>query len=396
VKLSQIINEAIIKRLQAQLAKKAKLLNIEPTVLEASIEAITDNPSFQAWVLKSIANIDQIASLKELLERFSQKKTRLPSQNIYDYSIESLQTELDKDLKLTQSELRKAQHGGLVLPPGAKIIAEEDNYQIVEVTSVEALTQLSSRTEWCTANKPQAKEYLESGPLFLVYKSGERHSLLSPYREKPEYKNVANKTINEKSKSILLSILKPYLMEKVEAGDVKTALFCARLYGTGLNNRVIKSISRNAKYSYEYAEYVLEGPFPAGEEAISMSAKYSFSYAYYLEGPFPAGEEAISKNAEYSYKYARYVLKGPFPAGEEAISENATYSYFYAEEVLEGPFPAGEEAISKDAVYSYKYAKVVLEGPFPAGEEAISNDAEYSYYYAKDVLKGPFPAVRKL
>ena len=36
-------------------------------------------------------------------------------------------------------------------------------------------------------------------------------------------------------------------------------------------------------------------------------------------------EREISKYAEYSYYYARGVLEGPFPAGEAAISKDEKY-----------------------------------------------------------------------
>jgi len=50
-------------------------------------------------------------------------------------------------------------------------------------------------------------------------------------------------------------------------------------------------------------------------------------------------EPAISKDAKYSYYYAFFVIKGRFILGEPAISKNAQYSYWYALDIIEGKLP---------------------------------------------------------
>ena len=89
-------------------------------------------------------------------------------------------------------------------------------------------------------------------------------------------------------------------------------------------------------------------------------------------------EKHIAKSAKYAYSYAEDILKGPFPAGEEAIAKDKTYAFLYARDYLKGPFPAGEVAIAKDARFANFYAADVLKGPFPAGEAAIAKSAGYA------------------
>ena len=101
-------------------------------------------------------------------------------------------------------------------------------------------------------------------------------------------------------------------------------------------------------------------------------------------------EKYIAKSPKYSYYYAETVLKGPFPLGEEAIAKDVDHAYLYAKYILKGPFPKGEEAIAKDAYSSLYYAVDILKGPFPAGEASISKDVKFAYYYAKNVLKKDF------
>ena len=50
-------------------------------------------------------------------------------------------------------------------------------------------------------------------------------------------------------------------------------------------------------------------------------------------------EKFIAKSAIYAYNYARFIIKGPFPAGEEAIAKEGSLSCQYAGDVLNGPFP---------------------------------------------------------
>jgi hypothetical protein len=71
------------------------------------------------------------------------------------------------------------------------------------------------------------------------------------------------------------------------------------------------------------------------------------------------------------YEYALFILKGPFPLGEKTIAEDDCYSYYYALNVLRGRFILGEEAIAKDAELSRLYANYVLKDPFPLGEPNI-------------------------
>jgi hypothetical protein len=49
-------------------------------------------------------------------------------------------------------------------------------------------------------------------------------------------------------------------------------------------------------------------------------------------------EKALVKEARYAYLYAQWVLKGPFKAGEPAIAKNAEYAYYYACNVLKLPY----------------------------------------------------------
>ena len=94
----------------------------------------------------------------------------------------------------------------------------------------------------------------------------------------------------------------------------------------------------------------------------------SFFFTRYRKTPteLKKREKYIALEPEYAYKYARFVLEGPFPLGEDAIATSAEYSVRYAETVLFGPFSKGEKAIaeSDSKQYAQYYAKYVLKADF--------------------------------
>ena len=210
-----------------------------------------------------------------------------------------------------------------------------------------------------------------------------------------------------------------------------------RLSNGETDDYLIRGVAKDAEFSYIYARYVLEKPFPLGEPAIAKNAGYSYYYAdYVLKKPFPLGEYAIARSVWSSYYYATNVLKGPFPLGEPAIY-NSGFKDRYETNVLKGrpwtgldqkvdealdlknlvtnpkklkthdthmsPKEAFERlkkgetdecllrAVAKDKNLATEFARFVLKGPFPLGEPVIAKDAYHAYHYVSDVLKGPFP-----
>jgi len=202
---------------------------------------------------------------------------------------------------------------------------------------------------------------------------------------------------------------------------------------------LVRAVAKDPEFAYDYAQYVLKGPFPLAEPIIAKYPGYAYYYAMnVLNGPFPLGEPAIAKNPHIAYKYAQYVLKGPFPLGEPEIATQSFWKEEYEEGVLKGrPWtgldlkkkttealdlknlvddptklktydthigpkeaytrllkgdkdPVLVKIVAKDPRYAYDYADEVLKGPFPLAEPIIAKHPGYAYLYATDVLKGPF------
>lgn len=127
-------------------------------------------------------------------------------------------------------------------------------------------------------------------------------------------------------------------------------------------------------------------------ETAKTKSDWAFHYANeVLHGPFPEGEDAIAKDFNTSFMYANLILKARFPKGEPIIMTNPYTALAYADLVIHGPWPEAEDSIIKQAGPAYEYAVSVLKGPFPKGEDIISTDPLYSIPYARHILKARFP-----
>jgi hypothetical protein len=267
------------------------------------------------------------------------------SPDINSYTFHSLESLHDKISGTSLKTQRQTQEESKSL--GAKTIYDTPPYKIIQIggpktdpkLAQEAACLYAKNTKWCTSQPQTASSYLENGPLYIIFKNGEKLA----QTDGSQLMNLQDEEIS--------------ILQDPDLWKILTKL----------------GIISKSKYSYYYALDILQAPFPQGEPAISKSTQYSFYYALeVLHAPFPLGEPAISQSPEYAQDYAHYILHAPFPLGEPAISQEDCSSYLYALDVLEAPFPQGEPAISQSPEYSYFYARDVLHAPFPLGEPAIS------------------------
>ena len=78
---------------------------------------------------------------------------------------------------------------------------------------------------------------------------------------------------------------------------------------------------------------------------------------------FELGEAAIATNSFYSFNYAKYVLNGPFPLGEKVIASNLGNSLCYAE-LIGTRFELGEPIIAMCSRSSERYVNKILKKDF--------------------------------
>jgi hypothetical protein len=100
MRLSRILLETIIKRLQPLLDKKAMELNVDKENLASSIEFISDNPNFQQWLLSKFTADDvgqgreiersRAAEIKAAIAEFQRNRHKLANTNLASYTISGL------------------------------------------------------------------------------------------------------------------------------------------------------------------------------------------------------------------------------------------------------------------------------------------------------------------
>ena len=211
--------------------------------------------------------------ITELLNQFISKQTKLDNKDITSYTPGSLARILDQQFGLSKSERKQARHGTLKLLPGSKLIGSVGEYDVVEIMSLEASGVLCSGTQWCTANKGPAQQYLDGGPLFIVYKDSQRHALV--HLETDQVMDVYNEPFRGQERYDLLDNI-----VNVGGPDWK----------------------QNPKLCFEYARDIIKGRWPEAEPAIMKDPKWAYYYALnVIGGRWREAEPEIMKDPEAAY-----------------------------------------------------------------------------------------------
>lgn len=125
---------------------------------------------------------------------------------------------------------------------------------------------------------------------------------------------------------------------------------------------------------YEYANFILEKPWPECEKLILYSPKYSYLYARnVLKSRWEEAEGTIYLEKLYAYYYAKYVLKDRLP---EHVEKNFLKIHSYD----------GGDSYGYESQYAYLYAKYVLKTRFKKAENKIAK-SDYYVDYALCVMK---------
>lgn len=112
-----------------------------------------------------------------------------------------------------------------------------------------------------------------------------------------------------------------YILRKMK---YKPHLFDDSIYEKIDKKRLLKSLSKSASKSYNYAKYVLKDRFPEGEPAIFNDPYITYLYARYIvKQTDEKVEDALLNGAPcLCYWYAKDVLKSRFKKAEKYILVN--------------------------------------------------------------------------
>ena len=237
MKLSDIINEELIKRLHALTQKVVDKLNKFDTrvtdtnpytirMISSFIELITANPNYQEWILRqALINPEYFTTvdkndLIKLLADFLRYQHQLPHPNINHYTIQELIKEIDElsrnDIGLPNTKLRVKDPLSL---PGVTLEATKGDVKIYKITDPTSLAELGEGSKWCTRKSYtpcRAAAYLDKSPQIIVT---HKNRLVAQFAENlSEIKDLENEPLAlDQLKKLLPS---SYIDKKINDGFV--------------------------------------------------------------------------------------------------------------------------------------------------------------------------------
>jgi len=290
---------------------------------------------YTEWIIRQHNNgairiPEDSEKITRLLKQFHRNKQQLSDKDINNYTPGGLAKALDQIGGTSKRQAKKKGRAGkLALPPGAEQVLDKPPYQIVKITDAKASTIICSGTEWCTANLESAESYLEGGPLYVIYKNGDRYALA-----------------HAKSDQVMDVYDEPYEGEE--------------------SKRLLKLL-------------------------VGIDLDFGYMYAIESGERVPEVEPTIMKDPQWACWYARDIIKGRWLEAEPIIAKSPTWAYNYARDVIKGEWPEAEPFIAKSPTWAYNYARDVIKGRWPEAEPIIMRDPKWAHFYARDVIKGRWP-----
>jgi hypothetical protein len=313
--------------------------------------------------------------------------------DINKYTLHDLEDIEDKILgRPLQTERQEGENRN----PSAKLIYNQGGYKIIQVggpgTDLEQASQAlcfyANNTRWCTDNDKTNREYLEKGPVYVIFHNGKKIAQADGKRQVMDTKD-RDIEMNEKTL--------PLYKLLVKNGTITKALYYYK-YSENVTHRRQppeneREIATDPRIAFDYLFNFLDGePWPLAEPAIARDPEIAAKYAVYiLKRRWRQAEPAIARDSESAFLYARNIIQGPWPLGELAIASHPTYAAYYASDILHNSWPPGEPAIATVARTSWYYVSKVLHKPWPLGEPAIASHPIYAAHYASDILQQPWP-----
>ncbi len=350
---------------------------------------------YTEWVLRqykkeAIRVPEDNDNIAKNLAKFHKVKGKLENKDINSYTPGLLARALEPHGEESKRQTKKlGRKGQLVLPPGAGVVLEKGKYKVVKITDVKASTILCSGTEWCTANSEPAQEYLDDGPLYIIYEDGERKYLI--HYEADQFMDVYNEEINQELKWQLMDLLAP-ATGKSRHTDPEVAYTYAEQVIKGRWPDGESAIAKSAKAAYKYASHIIKGRWPEAEPVMAKNADVALSYARnIIEGRWPEGEPAIMKAPDEAAGYAETIIKGRWPEAEPFIMKGPRAAVYYAQHLGLDRWPEAEPYIIKDLFWAVMYAEQVIKGRWPEAESAVAKDPDRASSYAISVIKGRWP-----
>lgn len=397
MKLSSILLEALIKRLQPLLDKKALELNADKEELAQAIESISDNPNIQVWLLSKFTSgdINRATEIKAAVASFERDKHRLENNNISSYTIDEL-----LDLFIPDGVLSKYPNAVFRIDDplaldGVEVFDKSGPMVAYIISDADSLKAMGEGSKWCTRGSYpacRAETYLtKNGPQIIVVYNGRLVAQFSSDLE--EIKNQENNNIKLNdlytmgiSQDKILGLVRHIKPENL------TKFIKSHMDGVTGRMKVLEDAILKVSDSALVTPYCIAAGerWPEGEKML-LNAGFThliFEYARDVVGKstrggdrWPEGERVLIKHPAYAFQYAQYVLKDRWPEAEEQLA-----NYHDDSEMTYG-------SLNSIVLYAEMYRR---GEEWPEAERILINYPEYALRYARLARRSRWPEVEQL
>lgn len=306
MRLSRILLETIIKRLQPLLDKKAVELNVDKENLASSIEYISDNPNFQQWLLSKFTadDVSRATEIKAAIEEFQRNRHKLANTNLASYSISGLLGLFNANGVLSKYPSADFRVDDPLALAGVEVFEGSGPMVAFIVSDAESLKVMGEGSKWCTRGSfhdCRAEIYIrDNGPQIIVVYNGRLIAQFSSDLEEIK---------NQENRSIKLSDL------------VKMGLSVEKLFELELGrNADTLSYAFNVFIAYGGGPDVIPHILKISDERIK--AGLLFNVCKSSQKRIEAVERFIINIPEIAVKYADIVIGGRWPEMEKLNGVN--------------------------------------------------------------------------
>jgi ribosomal protein S18 acetylase RimI-like enzyme len=157
---------------------------LTPEQVEMIIKADPTEKDYVAWIAKQFAektirlpeDTEKIHGQLADFERLKRSPKFKGEKDIQQYTPATLFDTLEESKEqVSNKDLKRNE-----VATGAQIIYNQNDWIVYQVTTPEALMELSSNTNWCTAHEDFAEQYLAKGPNYVFYQNGKPYAQFDP------------------------------------------------------------------------------------------------------------------------------------------------------------------------------------------------------------------------
>ena len=341
----------------------------------------TQNKQYIQWLAKQYIagafRLEDVPRINQVLINFEKLKSRLEIRDINKYTLQSLETLIDKLLNVDLGTNDSVASGNFPVVADSEVLYNGPFGQLSIPKTVEASCDLGRGTKWCTAGakKNRFNAYNKVGPLYIWRdKNGEKYQFY-----------FGSGAVDDDDIQ--------FMDARDEPIDRETFVYFRKKHPilSKLFNKVETELLKDPGQALAYARFVGDR-VPGAESVIATDPENAIEYVFsVIKGRWPEAEPYIMKEPDYAVAYAQDVIKGPWPEAEQYIMKDPGYAFVYAQNVIKGRWPEAEQYIMKDPYYAVAYAQDVIKGPWPEAEQYIMKDPKKALYYAIRTIKGRWP-----